>query len=630
MKRSDTTADTVPDVSAAASEAERAALTAAYRAETVRILRRRLDLIVTVFLVLVGLTAVINQRYHPEHAQTVAIMYLSDIVVCLVAVLVCRSSQLWPGTVGAALAIALGALMSWHHGRLGGRIEYFAIAQICLLTSFAVLLPWGWRTQVVVSASTIFSLALAATPGVRDEDLTYALIALFTGTVTSVLGAFFLDRYRHDAFVRTSLLERTSALKQEEADISAALLHIGETINAHLDHPDLLERVSQLASETLGCDWSSIFVWDERRQAFHLNASVGLRPEVAAELAPLELRRDALPLFGALRPGAVVEIADRTRQALLPPELMQRWQASSALFVPICRRDDAIAVLGSGYRVRTGTFSAKQHRLATGIAHITAVAFENARLIADLQTASRLKSDFVATMSHELRTPLNVITGYTDLITDGAFGPLSDGQRDALRRVRRSAIQLLDLVNATLDLGRLESDREPVAFDVVDLSELFAELDHELEGLVPETVMLKWRPTAEAHQLLSDRVKLKTILKNLVGNALKFTPMGTVEVKALAGNERVTLMVRDTGIGIAAEDLPVIFDMFRQVDGSATRRFGGVGLGLHIVKRLVGLLNGTIEVESIPEIGSTFRITLPSNAAEGTSFATSRSASGAS
>ena len=615
--RSDATADMTGGTSAEPSDAERAALTAAYRADTGRVLLRRLDLIVTVFLVLVGLTALLNQRHHPEHAGTVALMYVADVIICLVAVLVCRTTRFRPDTVGAALAIMLGVLMSVHHGRLGGRIEYFASAQVCLLTSFAMLLPWGWRTQLVVAAATIVSGALALTPNVLAEDFTYALIVLFAGTVTSVLGAYFLDRYRGDAFVRTSLLERTSALKQEEADISSALLHIGETINAHLDHPDLLERVSQLASESLGCDWSTIFGWDERRQAFRLSASTGLRAEAAAELAPLDLRRDTLPLFGALRAAGAVEITDRTRQALLPPELMQRWEASSALFVPVCRHDEVIAVLGIGHRVRTGAFSAKQHRLATGIAHITAVAFENARLINDLQTASRLKSDFVATMSHELRTPLNVITGYTDLITDGAFGPLNDGQRDTLGRVRRSAVQLLDLVNATLDIGRLESGRDSVAYDVIDLSELFAELDHELEGIVPEAVTLVWRPTAGAHQLLTDRIKLKTILKNLVGNALKFTPMGTVEVKALASTDRVTLMVRDTGIGIAAQDLPVIFDMFRQVDGSSTRRFGGVGLGLHIVKRLVGLLNGSIEVESVPEVGSTFRVTLPTNTVEG-------------
>jgi len=570
------------------------------------------------FVGLVGISVILEGVYHPERQRVATLVYLTEVAACVAGIVGCRLPRLKERTtdVAAALAATLAVLLSWYNGHVGGPVERFATAEVCLLSGLVVLLPWGWRAQLSVSAVAILSLGLAVPAFRADESFAYAVLALVTGATTSVCGTFFLARYRYDAFVRTQLLVRASEVKQEEAEIAEALVDIGETLNAQLDQTDMLERVNRLAVERLACDWSNTFVWDGRRGAFRLASSAGTRSEVLTELAQLEFARGSLPLLDALHPGEVLEIADFEQQRLVPVELPRRMEASSALYVPIGRRETIVAVLVHGYRLRTGPFSSKQRRLALGIAHATAVALENSRLIADLQAASRLKSEFVAMMSHELRTPLNVITGYTDLLAEGAFGPLVGSQLDTLGRIRRAALELLDLVNATLDLGRLESGRENVALGLVNVEALFAELGRELEAMVPDGVVLRWQNHVGVRPVPSDGVKLKTILKNLVGNALKFTPAGSVDVTAICASGLLTLEVRDTGVGIAAADVPVIFEMFGQADGSSTRRFGGVGLGLHIVKRLVELLGGTVTVETQPGRGSTFRVSIPAPSVE--------------
>jgi hypothetical protein len=490
-----------------------AARLAAYEDETARILGRRLDLVMALYLLLVGISVFLECGFHPPRTNAILAYYALEALSCAAAFVGTRLFPRAAAPIAATLGVVLAVLMNSYNGIVSGPAERFATAQVCLLSGLVVILPWGWRAQLVVSVAAVLSAPLAVPHSAAREELAYALLALLTGGTTTVCGALFLQRYRHDVFLRT-------ALQREEAEIAAALVHVGETLSAHLDQPDMLERVNELAVATLGCDWSSTFIFDERRDAFRLSANVGSHPEVRTELAQLEFGRDSLPLLDAFRPGEVVEIQDGRNTPLVPAQLMVRTEVASALYAPIARRGEIVGVLVHGYRARTGAFSTKQRRLALGISHATAVALQNARLIADLQAASRLKSDFVSTMSHELRTPLNVITGYADLLVDGAFGELSPDQGETIGRIRRSGLELFDLVNATLDLGRLEAGREAIVLGPVAVEGLFRELDRELDALVPEAVTLRWRTEPAARHVLSDRVKLKTILKNLVGNAL--------------------------------------------------------------------------------------------------------------
>jgi signal transduction histidine kinase len=152
---------------------------------------------------------------------------------------------------------------------------------------------------------------------------------------------------------------------------------------------------------------------------------------------------------------------------------------------------------------------------------------------------------------------------------------------------------------------------EPVNRERVVVEALCLRLEGDVQPLIQPGVALQWRVDLGTASIVTDEVKLRTILKNLVVNALKFTSQGFVEVRAETDEDVLVLSVRDTGIGIAPEHQSMIFDMFRQVDGTSTRRFSGVGLGLHIVQRLARLLGGTVTVASVPGEGSTFTVRLP-------------------
>ncbi|MEW6268939.1 MAG: HAMP domain-containing sensor histidine kinase [Thermodesulfobacteriota bacterium] len=234
----------------------------------------------------------------------------------------------------------------------------------------------------------------------------------------------------------------------------------------------------------------------------------------------------------------------------------------------------------------------------------------NRRLIEALEAANRVRAEFLSTMSHELRTPLNVMLGLAEMARDPEFDAAE--RDDMLERIQRAGVRLLELVEGTLEVGDLEAGRVGIEQRSVAIATLWSELEQGCSDLLPRgEVALYWDDDLPPGEIRTDPCKLLVIVRNLLGNALKFTDRGHVVLRLAGDADRVALVVEDTGIGIRHEDQELVFEMFRQADSSETRRFEGCGLGLYIVRQLAHRLGGSVEVASEPGRGSRFTVTLP-------------------
>ena len=228
------------------------------------------------------------------------------------------------------------------------------------------------------------------------------------------------------------------------------------------------------------------------------------------------------------------------------------------------------------------------------------------------QEADRLKSVFLATMSHELRTPLNSIIGFSGILSQGLAGPLNDEQNKQLGMVRQSAQHLLSLINDILDLSKIEAGQMKVSCAPCDLRAIIESVLQLAQPLAAKKgLTLEAEIGADIPTIQSDAQRLKQILLNLVNNAVKFTPQGQVRVECRCGEQLVEISVRDTGIGITAEELPHLFRPFHQIESGPNRKHEGSGLGLSISHQLASLLGGKINVQSQPGEGSLFTLVLP-------------------
>ncbi|MGE0680166.1 MAG: ATP-binding protein [Candidatus Binatia bacterium] len=251
---------------------------------------------------------------------------------------------------------------------------------------------------------------------------------------------------------------------------------------------------------------------------------------------------------------------------------------------------------------------------------ISSLAEKNRLLKEEAEQANRLKADFLASVSHELRTPLNIILGYLDLLLEDNFGPLSPGQRASVVRIDKSARQLCALIHAVLDVSRLEMGKLKISTAKINVSEFVEALNQETQEVLQKkpNLSLFCHVQPKGVTLHTDPLVMKVILKNLLSNAIKFTEQGNVSLEVAVRDGGLEFAVTDTGIGISPEVEPVIFEMFRQGESAMTRQYEGLGLGLYLVRQLIGLLGGTVTVESVVGQGSTFRVWTP-GLEEGTS-----------
>ena len=405
---------------------------------------------------------------------------------------------------------------------------------------------------------------------------------------------------------------RLLAERTDDAQVFAALVRVGEQLMAGLHTHALLEQLCQVTADVLRCDVTSTWVLDEEADAY-VPAAANTRAEWE-RIAALRLAKDALAPLTAGRGGdAAVRRLDAGSRRRLPAALVRMQDGVSAGVCLMLRRGgEVIGTQVCGYRSDGAEWSGVQDRIAQGLVHVAALSLANAQLVAELEQSNAIKTYFAATMSHELRNTVFAISGFSAMLLEALQrGPADEVTRFA-QMVSERARESLQLIQAVLEVTRSEVGPARIEEQSLSIADLIEPLRGEADLLCDgRPLTVEWQLAPGLPVVCTDAVKLRMVLKNLLGNAIKFTERGAVRIAADAVGDRVRLTVSDTGIGIPAEELPHLFEPFRQAHGPTSRRAGGTGLGLFIVRRLVDLLGGTIAVDSAVGQGTVFAVEVP-------------------
>ena len=415
---------------------------------------------------------------------------------------------------------------------------------------------------------------------------------------------------------------------EESARRLRYLLESTTTLASSLDQAAILTALPAMCVAEIA-DWAVVYSADamgvvKRREVAHRDPS---KAPLVRELQNSSIDPDSPhPVLETLRTrkaillktfgeAGLTALTISDRQAAIAREL----SVASLMVVPMVARDRALGAIALISSDASRPFSDQDLALAQDIATRAALAIDNARLYEEARKANQTKTDFLAVVSHDLRTPLNAIMGYAELLMMGIPEPVPPAASERLHRVQTSAKHLLYLLDELLDFARLDSGKETLHVQEIDLNDVVRDVAAVIEPLVTKRG-LEFGVTLPSHplRLQTDPDKLRQVLLNLLGNSVKYTDRGRVQLEVSEGAHGAAyIRVSDTGVGIAEHHLTDIFEPFWQVDETQRQREGGTGLGLSVVQRLVRLLGGDVSVESELGRGSTFSVVLPRISVDG-------------
>lgn len=398
------------------------------------------------------------------------------------------------------------------------------------------------------------------------------------------------------------------------------MLEISRELTSTVSLEPLLHKIVQVAAELTSSEETSILLLNMRTGELRFRAASG---DPTGQLRDIPVPVDDSIAGAVLLSGEPTIISDTLSEPRHYKVVGQRigLETRSLLAVPLQIKERRIGVLEAINKRNGGQFSHEDVETLTTLAAQAAVAIENARLVGDLRRAydqlgelDRLKSDFIAIASHELRTPLGLILLYAAMLRD----QMGDAEGQQLDAVLRAAMRLRHIIETMLNLRYLETGEMKLVLETFDLRKEVQDACEDYEAIAESGgLTLTTDLPGKDITVLADREKVRVVLDNLISNAVKFTPPGgRAQVALSRQGDQVGISVTDTGVGIPSEELEHIFDRFYQVEDHMTRRHGGMGLGLSIVKGLVRLHGGRVLAESVPGHGSRFIVWLPTTVSE--------------